>query len=162
MIFFISFFSIKKVLRKTKNSKKSQKNPKNRYKVQKKVLKFENKTNIRVDKVKKGGIMKSQKQMFVICSEVDFMSIASLYEILFFCALVMVGSCAILNEEKIAKFERKLAKYVKAFFKAVYLTVKEKKQTNKTVVVTEYKNPEYDEMLARLNKASKVENVLVA
>ncbi len=46
------------------------KNSKNHNEVRKKGLKFKNKTNIRVDKVEKGDIMKPQKQMFVICSEV--------------------------------------------------------------------------------------------
>lgn len=90
------------------------------------------------------------------------MSLSSLYEILFYVVLIVIGSCAILNEEKIARAERKAAKYVKAFFKAIYLTLKEKNSQNKSANVTEYRNPEYDEMLAHLNKASKLEDILVA
>ena len=43
---------------------------KNTYRVQINGLKNKNKSNIRIDKVEKGDIMKPQKQMFVICSEV--------------------------------------------------------------------------------------------
>ncbi len=90
------------------------------------------------------------------------MSNATLFEFLFQVVLVTVGSLALLNEKKLARFEKKAAKYIKAFFKAIYLTVKEKKQPVKPQTVVEYKNPEYDEMLAHLNKASKIDNVLVA
>ncbi len=49
---------------------KSNKNDKKRHRVHKKGLEKKNKKNICVDKVGKGDIMKSLKQMFVICSEV--------------------------------------------------------------------------------------------
>lgn len=53
-----------------KKAEKMTKNGESANKVQKKGLKNKNKTNIRVDKVEKGDIMKLQKQMFVVCSEV--------------------------------------------------------------------------------------------
>jgi hypothetical protein len=74
--------------------------------------------------------------------------------------LVFVGTYAILHEKELAKFERKAIKCVKAFFKAIYLTIKEKEQ--KETVIYEFKNDEYEEMLASLNKASKLDDVLVA
>ena len=77
--------------------------------------------------------------------------------------LVLLGTYAILHEKELAKFERKAAKYVKAFFKAIYLTVKEKKQAQqKVAVIHEVKSDDYNEMLAHLNNASKLEDVLVA
>lgn len=78
-------------------------------------------------------------------------------------ALILLGSYAIYREKDLIKFERKVAKYVKAFFKAVFYTLKEKKSANKNVAsVSAYHNAEYDEMLSRLNKASRVENIMVA
>ena len=77
--------------------------------------------------------------------------------------LVFVGTYAILHEKELAKFERKAIKCVKAFFKAIYLTIKEKEQAEqKETVIYEFKNDEYEEMLASLNKASKLDDVLVA
>ncbi len=80
-------------------------------------------------------------------------------------ALILVGAYAIYREKDIAKFERKVAKYVKAFLKAVYYTVREKKQPKiKKVSRPTYHNAEYDEMLSNLNKGanSSLQDVLVA
>ncbi len=77
--------------------------------------------------------------------------------------LITLGAYALLHEKELARFERKVVKYIKAFFKALYLTLKEKRETE--VQVTPIKlpvNDEYAEMLQRLNKSSNVEDVLVA
>ncbi len=80
-------------------------------------------------------------------------------------SLVLLGAYAIYREKDIARFEHKLAKYVKAFLKAVYYTALEKKQPKvKKVITPSYHNAEYDEMLASLNKGanSSLQDVLVA
>lgn len=80
-------------------------------------------------------------------------------------AFILLGAYAIYREKDIIRFERKVAKYVKAFFKAVYYTILEKKQPQvKSVSKPTYHNPEYDEMLAGLNKGANasLEDVLVA
>ena len=77
--------------------------------------------------------------------------------------LISLGAYALLHEKELAKLERKVVKYIKAFFKAIYLSFKEKKQPVAKVAKPEFSgNAEYEEMLARLNKASKLEDVLVA
>lgn len=77
--------------------------------------------------------------------------------------LVFVGAYALLHEKELARLERKAVKYIKAFFKAIYLSVKEKNQTPaEPVALNVQGNIEYEEMLARLNKAAKIEDVLVA
>ncbi len=80
-------------------------------------------------------------------------------------ALILLGAYAIYREKDIAKFERKLIRYVKAFFKAVYYTIQQKKQPKvKKVSRPTYHNAEYDEMLANLNKGANtsLQDVLVA
>lgn len=80
-------------------------------------------------------------------------------------ALILLGAYAIYREKDIARFERKALKYIKAFLKAVYYTVLEKKQSKaKKVSRPTYHNAEYDEMLASLNKGanSSLQDVLVA
>lgn len=80
-------------------------------------------------------------------------------------ALVLLGAYAIYREKDIARFERKALKYIKAFFKAVYYTVLEKKQSKvKKVSRPTYRNAEYEEMLASLNKGANtsLQDVLVA
>lgn len=80
-------------------------------------------------------------------------------------ALIFLGAYAIYREKDIARFERKALKYIKAFLKAVYYTVLEKKQSKaKKVSRPTYHNAEYDEMLASLNKGanSSLQDVLVA
>lgn len=85
-------------------------------------------------------------------------------QIVFMLTLILVGAYTIFREKDLIRFERKVKKYVKAFFKALYLTVQEKK--NKSVDTVSLKeaqyNAEYEKMLADLNKASKIEDYLVA
>lgn len=77
--------------------------------------------------------------------------------------LIFAGAYALLHEKELAKLEKKAVKYVKAFFKALYLTVKEKKLPKSNVSpINANINPEYEEMLAKLNKASRLEDVFVA
>lgn len=45
---------------------------------------------------------------------------------LFGVLLTYIGVQAIIHEQALIKFEKKIAKYIKAFFKALYLTIKEK------------------------------------
>lgn len=42
------------------------------------------------------------------------------------CAAVALVCYAIYREKDLIKFERKIARYIKAFFKALYYTIKEK------------------------------------
>lgn len=44
--------------------------------------------------------------------------------------LVYVGCLTIIHERELIRFERKAKKYIKVFFKAVYLTIKEKRDKN--------------------------------
>ena len=95
------------------------------------------------------------------------MTTLGLLEIVFMLTLVLIGSYAIFREKDLIRFERKVKKYVKAFFKALYLTVTVKK--NKSTVTSQASNiekiqynEEYEQMLASLNKASKLDDVLVA
>lgn len=52
------------------------------------------------------------------------MSSTTIMEFFFDIFLVCVGACAIIHEKELARFERKAAKYIKAFFKALYYTAK--------------------------------------
>lgn len=47
-------------------------------------------------------------------------------EVLIGLVLTVIGCYAIYREKDLIRFERKVAKYVKAFFKALYYTMKEK------------------------------------
>lgn len=76
--------------------------------------------------------------------------------------IISLGAYAIYREKDLIRFERKVAKYVKAFFKALFCTIQDKKQKEKTQNIVEYKNDEYDDMLKSINKASRIEDVLVA
>lgn len=55
------------------------------------------------------------------------MSTETMMEMLFGIMLTCVGVQAILHEQELIRFERKVKKYVKAFVKAIYLTIKEKR-----------------------------------
>lgn len=95
------------------------------------------------------------------------MTTLGLLKIAFMVTLILIGSYAIFREKDLIRFERKVKKYVKAFFKALYLTAVEKK--NKSSVASRTSNvqkiqynEEYEQMLASLNKASKLDDVLVA
>lgn len=87
-------------------------------------------------------------------------------QIVFMLTLILVGAYTIFREKDLIKFERKLKKYVKAFFKAIYLTVQEKKNNKADLKVEDLRtaqyNEEYAEMLKSINKASKLDDVLVA
>ncbi|MBR4287121.1 MAG: hypothetical protein IKT55_05405 [Clostridia bacterium] len=87
-------------------------------------------------------------------------------QIVFMLTLILVGAYTIFREKDLIKFERKVKKYVKAFFKAIYLTVQEKKNNKADLKVenlrTAQYNEEYAEMLKSINKASKLDDVLVA
>ncbi len=87
-------------------------------------------------------------------------------QIVFMLTLILIGAYAIFREKDLIRFERKVKKYVKAFFKALYLTVQEKKNNKASLKVedlsTAQYNEEYAEMLKNINKASKLDDVLVA
>ncbi len=76
--------------------------------------------------------------------------------------IITLGSYSIYREKDIARFERKVAKYVKAFFKALIYTIRDKRTPKRETKITPYNNDEYNEMLESLNKASRLEDVLVA
>ena len=59
------------------------------------------------------------------------MTTLTLVKFAFNLALVLLGVFAIYKEKELIKFERKVKKYVKAFFKAVYYTIMEKKNQKK-------------------------------
>ena len=81
---------------------------------------------------------------------------------------VLLAGYAIYKEKTLIKFERKVAKVVKAFFKAAYYSIIEKKKRKPMNVVNIHSvsqkelTEEYEKMLAKLNKASKLDDVLVA
>lgn len=95
------------------------------------------------------------------------MTTLTLVKFAFNLALVLLGVFAIYKEKELIKFERKVKKYVKAFLKAVYYTILQKKNQKKEAPVVnnireaEYKE-EYEKMLASLNKASRLDDVMVA
>lgn len=55
------------------------------------------------------------------------MSTETLMTLAFYTVLIYAGVEAILYEQELIRFERKVKKYVKAFFKALYYTIKEKR-----------------------------------
>ena len=95
------------------------------------------------------------------------MTALTIIKFLFNISLVLLGAYAIYREKDLIKFERKVKKYVKAFLKAVYYTILQKKNQKKEAPVVnnireaEYKE-EYEKMLASLNKASRLDDVMVA
>ena len=93
------------------------------------------------------------------------MTTLTILKLFFNIGLVLLGAYAIYREKDLIKFERKVIKYIKAFFKALYFTVLEKKNKKSAPVHelnnTDY-NEDYEEMIKNLNKASKIEDVLVA
>ncbi len=54
------------------------------------------------------------------------MTTETLMQLAFWVLLVGIGIQAILHEQQLIRFERKAWRYIKAFFKALYYTVKEK------------------------------------
>ena len=79
------------------------------------------------------------------------------------CAAVALVCYAIYREKDLIKFERKVWKYTKAFFKATYFSVRDKFNTKKeTKNVTPLVNSEFQEMIDSLNKNSKVIDFQIA
>lgn len=82
-------------------------------------------------------------------------------------ALVILGAYAIYREKELIKFERKVKKYIKAFFKAMYYTLAKKEpESCQTCAVSleqaQAQREEHEKMLKQLNKSSKIEDFLVA
>ena len=79
------------------------------------------------------------------------------------CAAVGLVCYAVYREKDLIKFERKVWKYTKAFFKSVYFSLQDKFVTEKKVEnVTPLVNTEFKEMLEALNKNSKVVDFQIA
>ncbi len=79
------------------------------------------------------------------------------------CAAVILVCYAIYREKDLIKFERKVWKYTKAFFKAVYFTLRDKFAPVKEVkAVTPIVNTEFEEILNSLNKHSNVVDFQIA
>ena len=76
--------------------------------------------------------------------------------------VISLGSYALYRENDIAKFERKIGRYIKAFFKALIYTIRDKKNNKKYIEASQYKNEEYDEILKSLNKSAIIEELFVA
>lgn len=98
------------------------------------------------------------------------MTSLTIFRILFCILLTVIGCYTIIHEKELARFERKLAKYVKAFAKAVYFTIKEKQNNKVEAESTESSDlfyNEYEEILSRLaqreaNNEICIEESLVA
>ena len=79
------------------------------------------------------------------------------------CAAVGLVCYAIYREKDLIRFERKIWKYAKAFFKAVYFSIRDKfVSENKVTEITPLVNTEFEEMLESLNKNSKVIDFQIA
>ncbi|MBQ7115168.1 MAG: hypothetical protein IJN94_01990 [Clostridia bacterium] len=79
------------------------------------------------------------------------------------CAAVGLVCYAIYREKDLIRFERKVWKYTKAFFKAVYYSLQDKLAPKKEAEnVTPLVNTEFEEMLNSLNKNSKVVDFQIA
>ena len=93
------------------------------------------------------------------------MTTLTIAKFFFHISLILLGALVIYKEKELIKFERKAKKYIKAFFKAVYYTILEKRNEKNVPVEELYKDEykeEYDKMLADLNKASKIDDIMVA
>lgn len=79
------------------------------------------------------------------------------------CAAVGLVCYAIYREKDLIRFERKVWKYTKAFFKAAYFSIRDKVVSEKKIEnVTPLVNTEFEEMLDSLNKNSKVVDFQIA
>ena len=58
------------------------------------------------------------------------MELLSILRFLLECMAVGLVCYAIYREKDLIKFERKVARYIKAFFKALFFTIKERKGNN--------------------------------
>lgn len=97
------------------------------------------------------------------------MTSLTLVKFLFHIALIGIGCLLIIHEKEVARFERKLAKNIKYFFKGVYVTLKQKRSEGvekKTSALSENLDNEYDEILSRLSEREArkevCEDILVA
>ncbi len=90
------------------------------------------------------------------------MSTLTILSFIFNTALVLLGAYAIYREKDLIKFERKVKKYVKAFFKALYFSVLEKKNKNKASVKKIEKGSFGCEYNKIFDGVSETEDVLVA
>lgn len=54
------------------------------------------------------------------------MSSETIMQFFFIVLLIYIGAQMIIHEKELARFERKAWRYVKAFFKGVYVTIKER------------------------------------
>ncbi len=92
-----------------------------------------------------------------------YMSIFVFIRFFLECAAVGLGCYAIYREKDLIKFERKVWKYTKAFFKSVYFSLQDKFAPEKEIKnVTPLVNEEFEEMLNSLNKNSKVIDFQIA
>ena len=79
------------------------------------------------------------------------------------CAAVGLVCYAIYREKDLIRFERKIWKYTKAFFKALRFTLRDKFAKKQSVEnITPIANTEFKEMLDALNKNSKVVDFQIA
>ena len=79
------------------------------------------------------------------------------------CAAVGLVCYAIYREKDLIRFERKVWKLTKAFFKAAFFSIRDKFVTEKKEEnVTPLVNSEFNEMLESLNKNSKVIDFQIA
>ncbi len=86
------------------------------------------------------------------------MSTLTILEFFIGCALTGLGVYAILHEKDLIKFERKAGKYIKAFFKAIVITAKEKKSAPCLVKSLPLGNSEYAQILSDLEKTKRNSN----
>lgn len=54
------------------------------------------------------------------------MATETIMQLLFNALLVYIGAMAIIHEKQLIRFERRAWRYIKAFFKALYYTIKER------------------------------------
>ena len=79
------------------------------------------------------------------------------------CAAVGLVCYAIYREKDLIRFERKVWKYAKAFFKAAFFSMRDKFFAEKKIEnVTPLANTEFEEMLQSLNKNSNVIDFQIA
>ena len=79
------------------------------------------------------------------------------------CAAVCLVCYAVYREKDLIRFERRVWKYTKAFFKALCFSIRDKFTSEKKVEnITPLVNTEFKEMLESLNKNSKVIDFQIA
>lgn len=87
---------------------------------------FEKSANICVDKQKFCAIIKSQQTNVHDVFGGIFMTTLTLFKALIEICVILLVCVGIYNEKSFIRFERKAAKFIKCFFKACVLTLKEK------------------------------------